>query len=140
MSDADPSRAGKTGPGTPPSLAASPLVLVVDDEPAMVGIIQATLESAGCRVVGARDGVEAIEKARGLELDLLVVDLMMPRMSGAETMRNLRAERPALPVLVVSGLTGGEVRALVPEATTIVHKPFSIAELLDAAGRAIETR
>lgn len=104
----------------------------------MVAIIQATLEGAGCEVEAAGDGFEAVEKARGFPMDLLVVDLIMPRMGGPETIRTLRSQQPGLPVVVVSGLANEEARALAPEAGVILHKPFSILELLAAAGKALQ--
>jgi CheY-like chemotaxis protein len=122
----------------PKSPAAGTKVLVVDDEPAMLAIIQATLEGAGCQVEAAADGLEAVEKASRFALDLLVVDLMMPRLGGAETIQILRSLQPGLPVVVVSGLGKDEICARAPEAAIILQKPFSILQLLAAAGKALQ--
>jgi adenylate cyclase len=77
-----------------------PLVLVVDDVPDNVDILQMRLESQGYEVVTAGDGVEALEKTRELMPDLVLLDIMMPKMDGIETVRRLKSD-PALPFIPV---------------------------------------
>jgi CheY-like chemotaxis protein len=78
-------------------------VLFAEDDPMVGDAIEAVLQAAGCVVARAADGLEALEQAAGRVFDLLVTDLDMPRLDGAALIRDLRAARPSLPVLVVTG-------------------------------------
>ena len=96
-----------------------PLILVVDDVPDNVDILQMRLESQGYEVVTAGDGIEALEKTRELLPDLVLLDIMMPKMDGIETVKRLKvdASLPFIPVIlvtakadskdVIAGLEGG---------------------------------
>src|ERR1700760_3336800 len=81
-----------------------PLVLVVDDVPDNVEILQMRLESQGYEVVTAGDGVEALEQTRELLPDLILLDIMMPKMDGIETVKRLKADAslPFIPVILVT--------------------------------------
>src|SRR5919108_5637538 len=81
-----------------------PLVLVVDDVPDNVEILQMRLEAQGYEVVAAGDGVEALEKTRELLPDLILLDIMMPKMDGIETVKRLKADAslPFIPVILVT--------------------------------------
>jgi class 3 adenylate cyclase len=81
-----------------------PLILVVDDVPDNVEILQMRLENQGYEVVTAGDGVEALEKARELQPDLILLDVMMPKMDGIETVKRLKADAslPFIPVILVT--------------------------------------
>src|SRR5437899_7581675 len=81
-----------------------PLILVVDDVPDNVDILQMRLESQGYEVATAADGVEALEKIRGLLPDLILLDIMMPKMDGIETVKRLKADTslPFIPVILVT--------------------------------------
>ncbi len=81
-----------------------PLILVVDDVPDNVDILQMRLESQGYEVVTAGDGVEALEKIRGLLPDLVLLDIMMPKMDGIEAVKRLKADAslPFIPVILVT--------------------------------------
>jgi CheY-like chemotaxis protein len=79
-------------------------VLVVDDEPLIRQISRRTLESHGYQVTEAASGLEAIELlSHGAPLDLLIADLDMPELTGDEMVRRIRAARPDLKVLYVTG-------------------------------------
>ena len=104
------------------------------------------LRAQGYRVLEAGDGAEALELAarHGAQIDLLVADVVMPRMGGIELARRLRAERPHLRVLHVSGYVEPALReeAAVPPHSTFLHKPFppetlvrKVREILDASTR-----
>src|ERR1700748_338738 len=86
-----------------------PLVLVVDDVPDNVDILQMRLESQGYEVVTAGDGVEALEKTRELRPDLVLLDIMMPKLDGIETVKQLKADTllPFIPVILVTAKTDG---------------------------------
>jgi two-component system, OmpR family, response regulator len=77
-------------------------VLVVEDDRRMRGLFMTALEKSGYRALGAEDGVRALEVIESEYVDLVISDIMMPGMDGYELTRALRAERPNLPVLMVT--------------------------------------
>ncbi len=79
-------------------------ILVVDDVPDNVEILQLRLESQGYKVVTAGDGEEALEKTRELLPDLVLLDIMMPKMDGIETVKQIKADfsLPFIPVILVT--------------------------------------
>ena len=80
---------------------ASAKVLIADDSPLVLRMIEKTLESAGLHVVTARDGLEAIEKAFSDDFGLVILDVMMPRMNGYQACRLLKSEPTTRPIPVV---------------------------------------
>ncbi len=110
-----------------------PLVLVVEDNPELNRFIAEVL-STDFRVRTAADGQEGLERVRELSPDLIVSDIMMPRMSGAEMIGRLREDRglDALPILVLSAKADDALRLelLRNGAQDYVVKPFSAEELL----------
>src|SRR5499427_3349076 len=81
-----------------------PLILVVDDVADNVDILQMRLESQGYEVANAADGVEALKRARALLPDLILLDIMMPKMDGIEVVKRLKADAslPFIPVILVT--------------------------------------
>src|SRR5262245_39659455 len=81
-----------------------PLILVVDDVPDNVDILQMRLEAQSYEVVTATDGLEALEKIRELSPDLVLLDVMMPKLDGIETVKRLKADAslPFIPVILVT--------------------------------------
>ena len=81
-----------------------PLILVVDDVPDNVDILQMRLEAQGYEVVTAGDGLEALDKIRALRPDLVLLDVMMPKLDGIETVKRLKADAslPFIPVILVT--------------------------------------
>jgi DNA-binding response OmpR family regulator len=106
-------------------------VLVADDEPAMVGVIGAILGGAGHRIIAAYDGREAIRRFEDEHPDLVLLDLAMPGVDGADVCRRIRAAGDT-PIIVVSGESdlGVTVELLDAGADDYVRKPFRAAELL----------
>ena len=106
-------------------------VLVADDEPAMVGVIGAILGGAGHRIIAAYDGREAIRRFEEEHPDLVLLDLAMPGVDGADVCRRIRAAGDT-PIIVVSGESdlGVTVELLDAGADDYVRKPFRAAELL----------
>ncbi len=106
------------------------LILVVDDEPRMVKFIRMNLEVEGCRVIEANDGLEALEKVRTELPDLVVMDVMMPRMDGFEALREIR-ELSQVPVIMLTVRAEEEdrIRGLELGADDYLGKPFSPREL-----------
>ncbi len=78
-------------------------VLVVEDEDLTASALRECLQQEGFSVLMARDGLEALEQAKQRWFDVLLTDLRMPNLDGAELIRRLRRDRPALPVVVMTG-------------------------------------
>ncbi|SMF07002.1 PAS domain S-box-containing protein [Desulfovibrio gilichinskyi] len=92
------------------NMKGSPLILVADDDPALNEFLSQILEDEGYRIISAADGIEAVEMARKQLPQLITMDLKMPRMDGAEAIRQLRMT-PAtrhIPVIVISALAEGQ--------------------------------
>jgi two-component system, OmpR family, phosphate regulon response regulator PhoB len=111
-----------------------PLVLVVDDEPAQRAMLTYNLESEGYRTVCASDGEEALLAVSEQEPDIILLDWMLPRLSGIEVCRQLKSRNStrSIPVIIVSARTEEEdrVRGLETGADDYVVKPYSMNELL----------
>jgi DNA-binding response OmpR family regulator len=107
-------------------------ILVVEDEPNMVAGLRDNFEFEGYEVLTARDGIEGLDLALQESPDLVVLDVMMPRMSGLEVCRRLRAKRASIPILMLTarGQEIDKVVGLELGADDYVTKPFSIRELL----------
>jgi DNA-binding response OmpR family regulator len=107
-------------------------ILVVEDEPNMVVGLRDNFEFEGYEVITARDGVEGLQRALEESPDLVVLDVMMPRMSGLEVCKQLRAKRASLPIIMLTarGQEVDKVVGLELGADDYVTKPFSIRELL----------
>jgi len=85
--------------------ATKPRILLVDDEPSIVIVIGKRLELEGCDVLVARDGQEALEKATTENPDLIVLDLMLPKMNGYEVCSRLKQDERyrRIPIVIFSG-------------------------------------
>ncbi len=107
-------------------------ILIVEDEPNMVAGLRDNFEYEGYEVITARDGVEGLERALAESPDLLVLDVMMPRMSGLDVCKQLKAQRPSLPIIMLTarGQEVDKVVGLELGADDYVTKPFSVRELL----------
>ena len=107
-------------------------LLVVDDDPAMVGAITALVGTEGHEVTTAYDGETAIRRWREERPDIILLDLAMPGIDGYAVAQALRAAGAAVPIIVVSGERGepAKVRALDIGADDYITKPFGRDELL----------
>jgi CheY-like chemotaxis protein len=112
-----------------PETDACETILLVEDEPAVRQLFSQALGRAGYRVYEARNGQEAVKvfDTHGDTIDLLLTDMRMPYMGGAELAQQLRARRPTLKLLCVSGYPGG---ADSDTMTDFLAKPFSRDDLL----------
>jgi two-component system phosphate regulon response regulator PhoB len=112
----------------------NPLVLVVEDEAALVTLLRYNLEREGFRVAAARDGEEALLLAREQKPDLVLLDWMLPLLSGIEVCRQLRRmpEARSVPIIMLTarGEEGDKLRGLDSGADDYVTKPFSPTELI----------
>lgn len=107
-----------------------PKVLIVEDEPTLVDTLQYTLTQEGFEVVTAEDGESALRLVEAEGPDLVVLDLMLPRLSGTEVCRRIRAQS-ALPIVMLTAKDAEVDRVLGLElgADDYVTKPFSMREL-----------
>ncbi|MYS84099.1 response regulator transcription factor [Embleya scabrispora] len=112
--------------GTPPH------ILVVDDEPAVREALETSLRFEGYRVTLADEGVAALTAIAGGEPDLVLLDVLMPRMDGLTACRRLRARGDTLPVLMLTArdAVGDRVTGLDAGADDYLVKPFELDELL----------
>jgi DNA-binding response OmpR family regulator len=111
------------------------LVLIIEDDPVLLRGLRDNFAFEGYRVETASDGETGLARARELRPDLLVLDLMLPRINGYEICRALRAEHCTMPILVLTakGEESDVVLGLKLGADDYVTKPFSIRELLARA-------
>src|SRR5438552_4859464 len=109
-----------------------PRILIIEDEPAMVAGLRDNFEYEGYEVISAGDGVEGLDRALADNPDLVVLDVMMPRMSGLDVCKQLKVKRPSLPIIMLTarGQEIDKVVGLELGADDYVTKPFSIRELL----------
>jgi PAS domain S-box-containing protein len=111
-------------------------VLVIDDDPDVRAFIVAALEEHGYKVRHANDGKQGIAEAEREAADLVIIDFIMPGLSGAEVADRILAENPGQPILFVSGYSETEaVKRIAPDAP-LLAKPFR-AEALEKAVRAV---
>ncbi|NTX66627.1 sigma-54-dependent Fis family transcriptional regulator [Myxococcus sp. CA051A] len=117
-------------------------VLVVDDEESVRTFLSELLGSAGYQVRCAGSGAQALEMLAGGSFDAVLLDVVMPEMSGLEVLRRYRGQGGNAPVVVLSGLTGADdaVRAMKMGASDYLSKPLGNDELQDALARALGTR
>ncbi len=111
-----------------------PVILAVDDQPQNIELLEAFLGPAGYRVVPAESGEKALALVAQEPFDLILLDVVMPRMNGFEVLRKLRADpRTAyIPVIMLTALKGAEDRIQAIEAgcDDFISKPFDKVELL----------
>jgi DNA-binding response OmpR family regulator len=109
-------------------------VLVVDDEPNIITLLETWLETIGCRVVSASDGEKGVEKAKEVLPDLILMDGMMPRMSGFDACRELKSQEATRDIPLIFLTVQGEVQDVVKGLELGAHgymtKPFKPQELL----------
>ena len=107
-------------------------ILIVEDEPNMVSGLRDNFEFEGYEVITAADGVAGLERALNDSPDLVILDVMMPRMSGLDVCKQLKSKRPSVPIIMLTarGQEVDKVVGLELGADDYVTKPFSIRELL----------
>jgi CheY-like chemotaxis protein len=114
-------------------------VLVVDDERPVRELAARMLQEAGYDTIQAVDGQDAWRQLRraGTKVDAIVSDVVMPHMTGTELLAKVQAERPELPVVLMSGYSADDLRARGLEQCPVplLTKPFTQAELVAAVNR-----
>ena len=117
-------------------------VMVVDDEERIRALLARSLSAEGHTVVSVASGQLALERLGAADVDLVLLDLVMPGTNGLSVLRSLAERNDVTPVIVISGVTdvGTRVQALERGAVDVVAKPFSLAELLARVRRNLGAR
>jgi DNA-binding response OmpR family regulator len=112
-------------------MSTNTLILVIEDEPGIVDFLERGLAAHGFDVLSASDGEAGIELALSSDVDLVVLDLMLPGRSGLEVLERIRETKTALPVIVLTaqGEVEQRVEGLDAGAADYIVKPFSLSEL-----------
>ncbi len=130
-------------------MGASAKILVVDDDPDMREALQIILESAGHTVVMAEDGEQCLSKLKEARPDLLILDLLMPKMDGFEVCKALKDPRHAkyagMPIIILSSIQKGVSQRRYELETGVrldvddyVEKPIESSVLLDRVGKLLK--
>lgn len=109
-------------------------ILIVDDEADLVSVLRFGLEAEGFRVLSAADGDEGLRKAREADPDLMVLDLMLPKLDGYKVCRALKYDERyrAMPIIILSARSGAQDRQLALDmgADDFVTKPYDMHDLV----------
>jgi two-component system, OmpR family, response regulator len=107
-------------------------ILVIEDEPRILAFLARGLEAEGFVVDGARDGTVGVRRVAERRYDLVILDLLLPKLDGLSVLRHLQRERPELPVVIVSARSDldTKLRGFGLGACDYVSKPFSFDELV----------
>src|SRR5467141_81654 len=132
LEQANGHRSSTNGDVAKPNTSGKTRILIVEDEPAMVAGLRDNFEYEGYDVIIAADGAEGLDRALADNPDLVVLDVMMPRMSGLDVCKQLKARKPSLPIIMLTarGQEIDKVVGLELGADDYVTKPFSIRELM----------
>ncbi|WP_416560870.1 response regulator [Limnohabitans sp. yimb22184] len=121
-------------------------ILLVDDEELLRAGVQEMLEIQGYNVITAANGQHALECLDAQPIDLIITDLVMPKMNGIDFVQQLRQVRPDVPVIVVSGSTRNIMQRYgidtiqVPGADASLPKPFKGVDLVAQVRQLLESR
>jgi DNA-binding response OmpR family regulator len=109
-----------------------PRLLVIEDDPAILTGLVDLLEREGFEVLTARDGAAGLKSGLKEEIDLIVLDVLLPKLDGFEVCRRLRADNVTIPILMLTAKTQetDKVMGLERGADDYVTKPFGVAELV----------
>ena len=108
------------------------LILVVDDEPAVVRVVTVFLARAGYMAIVAENGASGLEafQASADQIDLVLADIVMPVLDGISMANAIRRIRPNVPVLLMSGYSESVITTISKESFPFIKKPFLAAELV----------
>lgn len=117
------------------------IILAAEDSPATQKFISFTLKYKGYEVVVANDGLEAMEKLSGEKFDLIILDILMPRMNGLEVLKEIKTKTPYkdTPIIMLTSEKGEVERETAGKlgARAFLPKPFQPAELIEAVEKII---
>lgn len=113
-------------------------VLVADDNRQFAELLRVTLENAGYEVVTAYSGIAAVSVAGGAPVDVAVLDVLLPGVSGDAVAERLRSAHPKLPILLMTGAYGDPFAKA--SGLPVLHKPFPQERLVEAVNSLAEGR
>jgi DNA-binding response OmpR family regulator len=121
-----------------------PRILIVDDEKPIATLLAQTFVNEGFEVANARDGIDCMNKMASFQPDVVIMDIMMPKLDGIDATRLIRRNRVQSGTIIValSARADEETRARMKEAGAdlFMRKPFVIAKLVDRVGRILAAR
>ncbi|MGB3612858.1 MAG: response regulator, partial [Elainellaceae cyanobacterium] len=119
-----------------PVLGSGQCILVIDDDEAVLRSTQSLLENHGYATVAASDGAEAIAAygQHSRDIQMVIVDIMMPTMDGLTLVRQLERMDPGLKIVAISGLAENQEAALSAGADSFLIKPYTLDNLLNQVG------
>ena len=117
-------------------------VMIVDDEEVLRDVLEVVLRREGFEVVLAESGEQALNLLDGEEVDLIILDVMLPGISGIDTLRAIRISNPTLPVVVITAFSSidGAIEAMKFGAFHYIPKPFKNEEVVLTVNKALEQR
>jgi DNA-binding NtrC family response regulator len=117
-------------------------ILIVDDEEVLRDVLDAVLRREGFEVIPAASGEEALNVLEGEDVDLVILDVMLPGISGIDTLRAIRIANPYLPVIVITAFSSidGAIDAMKQGAFHYIPKPFKNEEVIITVNKALEQR
>ena len=127
-------------PSGPHPASRASCILVVDDEPSALAVAREALAADGHEVITATDGIAGAEAfaAAADRIDVVVLDMMMPRCDGRGCLATIRVRRPGVPAILVSGFIGDPESAAGFDA--VLRKPYRISDLSQAVARLLASR
>ena len=117
-------------------------ILLVDDEPGLLLFIARLIKANGHDALTATDGVEALKIVKETEVDLVLTDLRMPRMDGMTLLREIKALKPTMPVILLTAYASAETELESKEIGAYEYrsKPFNVDKILDTINNALQER
>src|SRR5688572_3385557 len=117
-------------------------ILIVDDEEVLRDVLDVVLRREGFDVISASSGEEALNLLDTEEVDLMILDIMLPGISGIDTLRSLRIANPDLPVIIITAFSSidGAIEAMKHGAFHYIPKPFKNEEVVITVNKALEQR
>jgi CheY-like chemotaxis protein len=118
------------------------IILVVDDEPLIAMALEAALEDAGYEVVTAANGRQGLERLAEARADLVLLDMMMPVMSGPAMLAAMAAhpELAGIPVIILSSLPEATIRDRTDGVAAIIRKPYTVDQVLGEIVKALREK
>lgn len=117
-------------------------ILVIDDEPELVKAITIRLKASGYEVIPAPDGQEGVDKAQEFRPDLILLDIIMPKIDGYEVCKTLKTNPKTknIPIVIftASGQRDLEKRCMAVGADAVIKKPFETTELLELVNKFLQ--
>jgi DNA-binding response OmpR family regulator len=116
-------------------------ILIVEDDPALCDLLFSCLKAAGYSAETAADGLEALRKARSSAPDLILLDLMLPKLDGFSVCETLREDSVRIPIIMLTGLSSqlNRFAGLGSGADDYITKPFTLDHLLERIKELLKT-